>query len=164
MYTIHCKLFLSVQYKESAMSKILMTPELEETIHEVFVNAHQWRYPTITVEQLLYQLLDDKLVKEVLPHHLRNVGVLRASLLDLIVKTSTAVPDEVHDFQPTSTSEFEMAIARAEVARKQANAERVNGIHVLVGLFVDSKWRVAQYLRGQGLMWESLNTLRFPAK
>lgn len=133
------------------MSELPMTPGLDKAVHETFVDAFEWRYPTVTVEHLLYHLLDDELVKVSLLPHLRNMELLRAPLLDRVKSTIVPVAESVEFSGAAATLEFELALTRGKEVCRQASATKMNSLHVVIGIFADRTWRASQYLQVQGM-------------
>ena len=80
----------------------MIAQELEVSLHMAFVDARAARHEFITVEHLLYALLDNATAVEVLKACAVNVGDIRTLLKNFINDNTPIVPgsDEV-DTQPT---------------------------------------------------------------
>ncbi len=130
----------------------MIAQELEVSLHMAFVDARAARHEFITVEHLLYALLDNATAVEVLKACAVNVGDLRSLLKNFINDNTPIVPgsDEV-DTQPTLG--FQRVIQRAimHVQSTSSGKKEVTGANVLVAIFGEKDSHAVYYLQQQGI-------------
>ncbi len=130
----------------------MIAQELEVSLHMAFVDARAARHEFITVEHLLYALLDNATAVEVLKACAVNVGDIRALLKNFINDNTPIVPgsDEV-DTQPTLG--FQRVIQRAimHVQSTSSGKKEVTGANVLVAIFGEKDSHAVYYLQQQGI-------------
>ena len=130
----------------------MIAQELEISLHMAFVEARQARHEFITVEHLLFALLDNLSASDVLRSCGANIEELRKSLANFIHDNTPTVPgmDEV-DTQPTLG--FQRVIQRAimHVQSSSSTKKEVNGANVLVAIFSEKESHAAYYLHQQGV-------------
>jgi ATP-dependent Clp protease ATP-binding subunit ClpA len=130
----------------------MIAQELEVSLHMAFVDARAARHEFITVEHLLYALLDNATAVEVLKACAVNVGDIRTLLKNFINDNTPIVPgsDEV-DTQPTLG--FQRVIQRAimHVQSTSSGKKEVTGANVLVAIFGEKDSHAVYYLQQQGI-------------
>src|SRR5437660_3681677 len=72
--------------------RLMLTRELEHTLHRTFDEALQRRHEYVTLEHLLYALLDEKTGSEVLQHCGGTLTVLRHELEQFLTQSIETLP------------------------------------------------------------------------
>ena len=130
----------------------MIAQELEVSLHMAFVDARAARHEFITVEHLLYALLDNATAVEVLKACAVNIGDIRALLKNFINDNTPIVPgSEEVDTQPTLG--FQRVIQRAimHVQSTSSGKKEVTGANVLVAIFGEKDSHAVYYLQQQGI-------------
>jgi ATP-dependent Clp protease ATP-binding subunit ClpA len=128
----------------------MIAQELEVSLHLAFMEARQKRHEFITVEHLLYAMLDNPSASEVLRACAVNVDTLRQQLADFIAEhTPTVAGTEEIDTQPTLG--FQRVIQRAILHVQSSGKKEVTGANVLVALFGEKDAHAVFFLTQQGL-------------
>ena len=128
----------------------MIAQELEVSLHLAFMDARQKRHEFITVEHLLFALLDNPTAADVLRACAANLDTLRQQLAEFIGKHTPilAGTDEV-DTQPTLG--FQRVIQRAILHVQSSGKKEVTGANVLVALFGEKDSHAVHYLNQQGV-------------
>lgn len=128
----------------------MIAQELEVSLHLAFMEARQKRHEFITVEHLLYAMLDNPSASEVLRACAVNIDTLRQQLADFITEhTPTVAGTEEIDTQPTLG--FQRVIQRAILHVQSSGKKEVTGANVLVALFGEKDAHAVFFLTQQGL-------------
>src|SRR3990167_1560600 len=128
----------------------MIAQELEVSLHLAFVEARQKRHEFITVEHLLFALLDNPTAAEVLRACAANIEELRKALTDFITAhTPTVAGSEEIDTQPTLG--FQRVIQRAILHVQSSGKKEVTGANVLVAIFGEKDSHAVYFLQQQGI-------------
>lgn len=128
----------------------MIAQELEVSLHLAFMDARQKRHEFITVEHLLYAMLDNPSAAEVLRACAINIETLRQQLSDFIAEhTPTVAGAEDIDTQPTLG--FQRVIQRAILHVQSSGKKEVTGANVLVAIFGEKDSHAVYFLTQQGL-------------
>ena len=130
----------------------MIAQELEVSLHMAFVEARQARHEFITVEHLLFALLDNPSAAEVLRACACNIDDLRKNLQNFIAdNTPILPPNSEADTQPTLG--FQRVIQRAimHVQSTSNGKKEVTGANVLVAIFGEKDSHAVYYLHQQGV-------------
>ncbi len=128
----------------------MIAQELEVSLHLAFMDARQKRHEFITVEHLLYAMLDNPSASEVLRACAVNIETLRQQLADFIAEhTPTVAGTEDIDTQPTLG--FQRVIQRAILHVQSSGKKEVTGANVLVALFGEKDAHAVFFLTQQNL-------------
>jgi len=128
----------------------MIAQELEVSLHMAFVEARQKRHEFITVEHLLFALLDNPTAAEVLRACAANIEELRKALTDFITAhTPTVTGSEEIDTQPTLG--FQRVIQRAILHVQSSGKKEVTGANVLVAIFGEKDSHAVYFLHQQGV-------------
>ena len=128
----------------------MIAQELEVSLHLAFMDARQKRHEFITVEHLLFAMLDNPSAAEVLRACAVNVDTLRQQLGDFIAEhTPTVAGTEDIDTQPTLG--FQRVIQRAILHVQSSGKKEVTGANVLVAIFGEKDSHAVYFLTQQGL-------------
>jgi ATP-dependent Clp protease adapter protein ClpS len=128
----------------------MISKDLEISLHEAFVDAHQERHKQLTAEHLLLALLANSSATSVLRGCGANLTKLRNDLAQHIVKnTPVAKPGREVDTQPTLG--FQRVIQRAILHVQRVGAKEVTGADALVALMDEKDSPAARLLGDQGV-------------
>ena len=128
----------------------MIAQELEVSLHLAFMDARQKRHEFITVEHLLFAMLDNPSATEVLQACTVNIDTLRQQLGDFIGKhTPILAGTEDIDTQPTLG--FQRVIQRAILHVQSSGKKEVTGANVLVAIFGEKDSHAVFFLTQQGL-------------
>ncbi|MDA8327575.1 MAG: ATP-dependent Clp protease ATP-binding subunit ClpA [Betaproteobacteria bacterium] len=128
----------------------MIAQELEVSLHLAFVDARQKRYEFITVEHLLYALLDNPSAIEVFHACAINIEQLRLQLTEFINK-HTPIVAGVNEVDTQPTMGFQRVIQRAILHGQSAGKKEINGANVLVAIFGEKDSHAVYYLTEHGL-------------
>lgn len=128
----------------------MIAQELEVSLHLAFMDARQKRHEFITVEHLLFAMLDNPSAAEVLRGCAVNIDTLRQLLGDFIAEhTPTVAGTDDIDTQPTLG--FQRVIQRAILHVQSSGKKEVTGANVLVAIFGEKDSHAVYFLTQQGL-------------
>ena len=112
----------------------MLTKELEETLGLAVDEAVKRRHEFVTVEHLLYALLEDKTASNVLHHCGANLQELGAELDSYLNQTLEKLPDNVQ-LMPELTSTFQSVIQYAMMQATGSGRQNVDGGNILAAIF-----------------------------
>lgn len=123
----------------------MFTKTLEMTLNQAFMQAREKRHEFITVEHLLFALLDNPEVGAALTACGANLERLRAGLGIFIDETTPHIPlNSQRDVQPTLS--FQRILQRAIYQVQSAGGQEVSGNHALIALFGESDSQAVYFL------------------
>ena len=130
----------------------MIAHDLEVTLHLAFVEARKSRHEDLTLEHLLYALLDNPLAADALNAVGVNIAQLKADLQEFMAKNVVPLKgsDEV---ETTPTLGFQRVMQRAVVHVQSAGHEgkEVNGVDVLIAMFGEKDSHAVYFMRKQGI-------------
>jgi len=129
----------------------MIDPKLEEVLHTAFVDARRRRHGVITVEHLLYWLLESDDCTAVVKACGATVDAIRAPLLQLLNTMPAAAGTADVDTQPTLG--FQRVIQRAIMHVQSAGdgEKRVMAANCLVAVFGESDSESLRILDSQNI-------------
>jgi hypothetical protein len=134
------------------MEDLMISQELQASLHTSLVEARQQRHEFITVEHLLLALVDNLSAREVLEACAADIDGLRKELTAVILENTPTVggSDEV-DTQPTLG--FQRVIQRAvmHVQCTGGGKREVTGANVLVAVFGEKDSHAVYWLHQQSI-------------
>ncbi len=123
----------------------MFTKSLEVTLNQAFMQAREKRHEFITVEHLLFALLDNAEVSVTLIACGANLDRLRAGLGIFIDETTPHIPlNAQRDIQPTLS--FQRVLQRAIYQVQSTGGQEVNGNHTLIALFGETDSQAVYFL------------------
>jgi ATP-dependent Clp protease ATP-binding subunit ClpA len=126
---------------------IVLSNELESCLNDAFNMAREGRHEFLTVEHLLYAILDTPTVREVLRACGADMGKLREELKTHIDSTTPRLrPGEEREVQPTLG--FQRVLQRAVFHVQSSGKKEVGVANVLVAIFSE-KQSHSVYLLGR---------------
>jgi ATP-dependent Clp protease ATP-binding subunit ClpA len=130
----------------------MIAQDLEVTLHLAFVEARKSRHEDLTLEHLLYALLDNPTVIELLNAVDADIRLLKTDLQRFLAENivAKAGEDEI-DTQPTIGFQRVMQRAIMHVQSTGNDKKEVSGIEVLVAMFGEKDSHAVYFLRKQGI-------------
>ena len=107
---------------------------LEETLQRSIDFAAQNKHEHVTIEHLLFALLDDKDAYKVLMASNVEINLLKDELIEFINKQEYLISGEEGGV-PEPTAGYRTVVTRAAIHVQQSGGQEVNGGNVLVAIF-----------------------------
>jgi len=128
----------------------MLDNELEQTLNNLFAEAREQRHEFMTVEHLLFALLNNNSAASVLKACGANLNVLHNNLIKFIQENSVIVSDiDERDTQPTIG--FQRVLQRAVFNVQSSGKQEVNGSNVLVAIFGERESHAVYFLNQQNI-------------
>ena len=144
----------------------MITPELEATLHQVFVEATRKRHSMITVEHLLLALIDNAMAAAVLKACAADVDVLRQELTQFIEENTPkaeAGQGEVETVETQPTLGFQRVIQRAILNVQASGKKEVSGANILAAIFSEKDSHAVFFLQKHDIFdWLDSHRQRLP--
>ena len=128
----------------------MLDKELERTLNNLFAEVREQRHEFMTIEHLLFALLNNNSATTVLKACGANLNGLHSDLIKFIRENSTIIHDiDERDTQPTIG--FQRVLQRAVFNVQSSGKEEVNGINVLVAIFGERESHAVYFLNQQNI-------------
>ena len=128
----------------------MLDRELEQTLNSLFAEAREQRYEFMTIEHLLFALLNNNSATAVLNACGANLNSLHDDLIKFIQKNSTIINDiDERDTQPTIG--FQRVLQRAVFNVQSSGKQEVSGANVLVAIFGERESHAVYFLNRQSI-------------
>jgi len=127
----------------------ILSEDLEQSLNDIFRDAHMRRSEFVTVEHLLLGLLDNGEVGLVLEGLNLDISLLRKELEDFIQQHVATLPEEIGE--TTASIGLQRVIQRAVLHVQSAGKHEVTGIHALVAIFSEKDSHAVYYLNHMGV-------------
>ena len=128
----------------------MLDKELEQTLNSLFAEAREQRYEFMTIEHLLFALLNNNSATAVLNACGANLNNLHDDLIKFIQKNSTIINDiDERDTQPTIG--FQRVLQRAVFNVQSSGKQEVSGANVLVAIFGERESHAVYFLNRQSI-------------
>jgi ATP-dependent Clp protease ATP-binding subunit ClpA len=128
----------------------MFTREFEATLDLAAHEASRRRHEFLTLEHLLYAMLEDKTGSDVIYHCGGNLDLLRRDLEDFFVETMVPLPKGLES-HPERTAAFDRVIERARMQALASEQVRVDGGNILASLFEEQHSHARYLLEKQGI-------------
>ncbi|MEY4769093.1 MAG: hypothetical protein RL637_1732 [Pseudomonadota bacterium] len=126
----------------------MLSKEVELTLNQAFVEAHQKHHEFITVEHLLLAIAQMNSVEPILTACRCNIKQLIHDLHQYIDETISLVPKHIHrETQPTLG--FQRVLQRAVFHVQASDKKEVSGANILVALFSEQDSHAVYLLNQQ---------------
>jgi len=123
----------------------MLDKKLEQTLNNLFAEAREQRYEFMTIEHLLFALLNNDSASAVLKACGANLNSLHSDLIKFIEENSTLIIDiDERDTQPTIG--FQRVLQRAVFNVQSSGKNEVSGANVLVAIFGERESHAVYYL------------------
>ena len=130
----------------------MIAHDLEVTLHLAFVEARKSRHEDLTLEHLLYALLENPSVVDVLNGVDVNIAALKKDLSEFIANNvEPSNSEEEVDTQPTLGFQRVMQRAIMHVQSSGQQGKEVTGVDVLIAMFGEKDSHAVYFMRKQGI-------------
>jgi len=127
----------------------ILSEDLEQSLNDIFRDAHVRRSEFVTVEHLLLGLLDNSESRKVLQGLKVNTDELRDELNNFIQEHVTTLPEGIGE--TTASIGLQRVIQRAVMHVQSAGKHEVTGTHALVAIFSEKDSHAVYYLNSLGV-------------
>ncbi|GIW45693.1 MAG: ATP-dependent Clp protease ATP-binding subunit ClpA [Candidatus Binatia bacterium] len=124
--------------------------ELEISLALAFNEARRRRHEFVCIEHLLYALLHDEDIIDIIRHCGGDVDALKRSLEAFFDRQLERVPDGL-PVQPQQTTGFQRVLQRAAAHVQSAGKEEIQARNVLVAIFREPDSHAAYFMEQQGI-------------
>ncbi len=124
--------------------------ELEIALSLAVGEAKRRRHEFVCVEHLLYALLHDTDVAEIIRHCGGDVGALKKRLEEFFDQHLERLPEGM-EVMPQQTTGFQRVLQRAAAHVQSAGKDEILGRNVLVAIFREPDCHAAYFLEQQGI-------------
>jgi ATP-dependent Clp protease ATP-binding subunit ClpA len=128
----------------------MLTKELEKTLSVAVDEAVKRRHEYVTLEHLLYALIDDKSAIEILLHCGADLDKIKMSLMEFFETSVEQMPENVKHM-PELTSTFQSTIQYALLQAEGSGQPVVDGGNILAALFQSDHSHAVFVLSQQGI-------------
>ncbi len=128
----------------------MLTEELELVLGNAVSIARNESHEIITVEHLLFALLDDPETSDAIKHCGGNVGELKRSLAKYL-KNEIPVIDKEKDSEPQPGAGFQRVLRRAMLHVQSSGKKVVKGNNVLIAVFSEKESFAVYFLAQQDI-------------
>lgn len=128
----------------------MLTRELQHTINKAFEEAVRRRHEYVTLEHLLFVLLDEKTGSEVLRQCGGNLAVLRRELEQFITDNIEPLPKGIRH-KPDYTSAFERVLEHAVLQGQGSGQTAIDSGNILASMFQERRSHAVYLLERQGI-------------
>ncbi|HLM02426.1 MAG TPA: Clp protease N-terminal domain-containing protein, partial [Pyrinomonadaceae bacterium] len=128
----------------------MLTKELEETLGIAVDEAVKRRHEYVTLEHLLYALLEDRTARDVLLNCGADLEKLATSLDEYFTSVLEILPEKVQ-LMPELTSTFQGIIQYAMLQAESSGQRAVDGGNILAALFQTEQSYAVYLLQQQGV-------------
>ncbi len=129
----------------------MLSKDLEITLNNAFKEAKVKRHEYLMVEHLLYALLHNNGVVEVLQACNADTDQLKADLRQFLDDTTPVLPEAEMDKETQPTLGFQRVLQRAVFHVQSSGRTEVIGANVLVAIFSEQDSQAVYFLRQQGI-------------
>jgi ATP-dependent Clp protease ATP-binding subunit ClpA len=128
----------------------MLTKELEETLSSAVDEAVKYRHEYVTLEHLLFALLDDRSARDILFNCGAKIDELARELEDYFQNTLEKMPEGVKR-TPELTNAFQSTIQYAVLQAEGSGQESVDGGNILAAFFQNEQSYAVYLLLQQGV-------------
>ncbi|MCW5848912.1 MAG: ATP-dependent Clp protease ATP-binding subunit [Anaerolineae bacterium] len=128
----------------------MITQELQTTLTRAVEEAHRRRHEYITLEHLLFAMLEEETASDILRQCGGNVAQLRRELEEFFQDTLEALPDDA-EYAVEQTAGFERVLDRAFQHALSSSQTRLDSGHLLAALFSEPHSHARYLLEKQGI-------------
>ena len=128
----------------------MLTRELEETLSYAVDEAVKHKHEYVTLEHLLYALLEDSAARDILYNCGAKIEEIAKSLEDYFAETLEKMPTKVKQM-PELTSTFQATIQYAILQAEGSGQKAVDGGNILAALYQAEQSYAVYLLKQQGV-------------
>jgi len=129
---------------------IMITKELQDTLNAAFQEAIQQRHEFLTLEHLLFALLQEKTGGEVLRYCGADLDKLKKELEKFFLNHMEQLPQGIEQ-APAPTASFERVLSRAAMQAESAASSTIDGGNVLAAMFQEKKSHAVHILESENI-------------
>lgn len=128
----------------------MLSSNLEKTLREAYQLAALNKHEFVTIEHLLFSLIDDKDALSVLNACGVDIILLRKSLDEFIAKELKNLKENFSG-EPKLTNGFQRVLQRAAIHVQSNGREEVTGANILVAIFSEKESHAVYFLSKQNM-------------
>jgi ATP-dependent Clp protease ATP-binding subunit ClpA len=128
----------------------MLTRELQQTIQKAFEEAVQRRHEYVTLEHLLYALIDEKTASDVLQNCGGNVTALKHELEQFLAQSIETLPKGSRA-KPDYTAAFTRVGERAALQAQSSGQSTIDSGNILAAMFQERRSHAVYLLEKQGI-------------
>ena len=128
----------------------MLTRELQQTINRAAHEAMERRHEYLTLEHLLYALIDDRTGKDVLNNCGGDLPGLKRDLEQFMAENMETLPSHI-EYTPDHTAAFERVFERALIQAQGSGQPTIDASNVLVALYHERRSHAVYLLEKQGI-------------
>ena len=128
----------------------MISKELESTLNIALKEAKRRRHEYVSLEHLLYALLQDKDASRAIINCGGDIDRLRKALDEFFNRQMEALPEGV-DQEPHQTLGFHRILQRAVIHAQSAEKKEINGGNLLIAMFREPDSYAVYLLEEQGI-------------
>ena len=136
----------------------MLTRELQQTINRAAQEAMERRHEYLTLEHLLYAIIDDSTGQDVLRNCGGDLRGLKRDLEAFMADNMEVLPKHI-EYAPDHTAAFERVFERALMQAQGSGQTRINAGNVLVALYQERRSHAVYLLEKQGV--DKLDVLNY---
>ncbi|MFT5033713.1 MAG: ATP-dependent Clp protease ATP-binding subunit ClpA [Bacteroidia bacterium] len=129
----------------------MLSRDLEATLGQAFKEARTKSHEYMTVEHLLFALLDNEAAKKVLVACGVDMRQLRFDLVEFIEATTPLIPESDMERETQPTLGFQRVLQRAVFHVQSSGKQEVTGANVLVAIFSEQESQAVYFLKQQNI-------------
>jgi len=128
----------------------MLTQELQQTINRAAYEAMERRHEYLTLEHLLYALIDDRMGYDVLRNCGGDLPGLKRELEQFLTESMEPLPANI-EFTPDHTAAFERVFERALIQTQGSGQATINAANILIALYQERRSHAVYLLEKQGI-------------
>jgi ATP-dependent Clp protease ATP-binding subunit ClpA len=128
----------------------MLTAELQKTINRALEESRRRRHEYLTLEHLLYALLEEKTGAEVIRNCGGKIDQLKKELEQFMEQSIERLPQGM-DSNPEPTAAFERVIQRALLQAQSSGQMTIDGGNILAAMFQERRSHAVYLLEKQGM-------------
>lgn len=129
----------------------MLSKDLETTLNQAFKWARTKRHSCLTVEHLLFALLENQSVIDALNACGANIMQLKDDVEQFLNDTAKLIPVGETDSDTQPTLGFQRVLQRAVFHVQTSQRSEVTGANVLVAIFSETESQAVGFLKGEGV-------------
>jgi len=127
----------------------ILNEELEQTLNDVFRQAHLQRNEFVTIEHLLLGLLENPEARGILEACDADIPMLQEQLQEFIHRHVAILPDDQRE--TTASIGLQRVIQRAVMQVQASGRTEVTGANILVAIFAEKESHAVYFLKQMGI-------------
>jgi ATP-dependent Clp protease ATP-binding subunit ClpA len=129
----------------------MIARQLQKSFEFALAEAVKRRHEYVTLEHLLFALLHDREVIEVVRACGGDLDVLKKQLDDFLNRTFEQLPDDADDVQPVLTAMLQRVVQYAQLHAQSSGQKEVDTTQMLAAIYQAERSQAVYLLRSQGI-------------